>query len=270
MSNVIKLMKDKFDQLDSHKIYTGNGIQRTDIFIKDPITGETLQRVSNKVIVAGSAFTACKHFDIAPSIALPNYNTALSLDQSVASAPETISKVCLFGVGIDGCGAESSQVYDVKYSKWTPADMLVPFKYVNDTADLSAAERSLYFGRKIVTGKVAYYFKAFEAEPVMHQQYIDGTPIDANLYNSSNTTEVETYVELRLKITNTDCRDFFKATTGINTAKVNTITLLDAWAKTIDGKVYYQDIQPLTKLNIQNESLFDETKGLDIFYHIYY
>lgn len=271
MSDKIKFIQDKCNQLDSQNIiYPGSGIKKTDIFINDEITGKTLQRVHNKVIAAGSAFTACKHFDIAPAIKLPNYNDTLSLDQSVSTDPETASKVILFAVGTDGCGAESSQIYDVDPSKWTPAAALVPFKYQDIAADITAAERALYFGRKATVDKIAYYFKKFEADPVMHQQYIDGTPIDANLYNSSNTTDIETYVELRLKVTNTDCRDFFKATTGIATAKINTIMLLTAWAKQINEYTYYQDIQPLTKLNIQNESLFDETKGLDIIYHIYY
>lgn len=255
---------------DKNGEYDSACVHKTDILIKDEITGKELFRGSNKIIIAGSVFTAEKHFGITPPVILPNYNTALSLDQSVATAPENEKRVCLFGVGIDGCGPESSQIYDVNYSKWTPTDMLVPFRYVDNASDISASERAIYFGRKAGASKTAYYFKKFEADPVMHMQYIDGTPVDANLYSSSNTTAVETYVELRLKVTNTDCRQFFKAGTGINTAKINTITLLTAWKKTINGNVYYQDIQPLTKLNIQNESLFDETKGLDIIYHIYY
>ena len=75
---------------------------------------------------------------------------------------------------------------------------------------------------------------------------------------------------LRLKVTKEDCRDFFVATTGINDARVNTISLLTAWSKEIGGVKYYQDIRPLTKLNFPNEPLIDLTKGLDIIYHIYY
>jgi hypothetical protein len=270
MSNKKKFIHDRYEQLDAYKLYRGNGIQNTEIIIKDEVTGKVLFKGRNKVIIAGSAFTASKHFDISPIVALPNYNTELSLDQSVSGPAESISKVILFGVGTDGCGAESSQIYDVNYSKWTPASALIPFKYVDLASDILASERELYFGRKTLTDKIAYYFKTFEADPVMHMQYIDGTPVDANLYTSTNTTDVETFVELKLKVTNTDCRDYFKATTGIASAKINTITLLTAWAKTIDGYTYYQDILPLTKLNIQNEPLYDETKGLDIIYHIYY
>jgi hypothetical protein len=271
MSDKLKVLHDKVNPKDNSSIwYPGCGIQKTSITVKDDITGEVLFEGHNKVLIAGSSFTACKHFNIAPPIKLPNYNDALSLDQSISTAAETPERVVLFAVGIDGCGAESSQIFDVDYENWTKPVSLVPFRYVPVGKDITLAERDVYFGRKQTTDVIAYYFKAFEADPVMNQQYIDGTPIDANIYNSSNTTDAETFVQLNLKITNSDCREFFKATDGLAAAKVNTIMLLTAWPKVIDGFTYYQDIQPLTKLNIQNEPLYDETKGLDIIYNIYY
>ena len=132
--------------------------------------------------------------------------------------------------------------------------------------------REKYFGRKKITGtdKTAYYFKAFENAPTMHMQYTDGTPVDENIFISDNTMGVETYVELNLTITKEDCREFFDSTTGINDAKVNTISLLTAVPKVINGYTVYQGIRPLTKLNFPNESLIDLTKGIDITYHIYY
>ena len=101
-------------------------------------------------------------------------------------------------------------------------------------------------------------------------QYIDGTPVDGNVYISDNAMDVETYVELNLTVTKDDCREFFEATTGINDAKINTISLLTAVPKEMNGYTYYQGIRPLTKLNFPNESLIDLTKGIDITYHIYY
>ena len=249
-------------------------ISKTDITIKVAGTDTVLFRGHNKVILPGSHYTASKHFNINPPVKLPSYNTALGLDgmQALTDAEERGALVVLFAVGIDGCGPESSQVYDVDYTKWIKPDSLVPFRYVFDDNDLSATMRQKYFGRKKITGtdKIAYYFKAFETNPTMHMQYIDGTPVDENIYISDNTLDVETYVELNLSISKDDCREFFDATTGINDAKVNTISLLTAVPKVIDGYTYYQSIRPLTKLNFPNESLIDLTKGIDITYHIYY
>lgn len=246
--------------------------QRGHVKIYDEVTGKLLFEKYNKVIIPGSIFTASKHFNIEPTVKLTSYNTALALDNTVAETNFAGEKVCLFAIGTDGCGVEASQVYDVDYTKWISPESLIPFKYELSANDISVADRSKYFGRKVLNdaGRIAYYFKAFESEPTLNVQRIDGTPIDDTIYDSDNSMEAETYIELRMKITKNDCRNFFYATTGINDAKVNTISLLTAWSKEIDGYTYYQNIQPLTKLNIPNESLIDLTKGLDIIYHIYY
>ncbi len=242
------------------------------VMIYDEVTGKLLFDDYNKVIIPGSIFTACKHFNIEPSVKLTSYNTALELENTVAETDFPGETVCLFGIGTDGCGVEASQVYDVDYTKWISPEALIPFKYELTANDISVADRAKYFGRKVLNeeGRIAYYFKAFESEPTLNVQRIDGTPIDDTVYGSDNSMEAETYIELRMKITKNDCRNFFYATTGINDARVNTISLCTAWAKDIDGYKYYQNIQPLTKLNIPNESLIDLTKGLDIIYHIYY
>lgn len=249
-------------------------VKKTDIKICVAGTDIVLFRGSNKVIIPGSYYTAAKHFGINPPVKLPTYNTALGLDgiQALTDKEERDALVVLFAVGIDGCGPESSQVYDVDYTKWIAPENLVPFRYVFDDNDLSDTLRKKYFGRKKIAGtdKIAYYFKAFEATPVMHQEYVDGTPIDENIYISDNTMDVETYVELKLTVTKEDCREYFDATTGINDAKINTISLLTAVPKEMNGYTYYQGIRPLTKLNFPNESLIDLTKGIDITYHIYY
>lgn len=249
-------------------------IRKTDIEIKVQGTDVTLFRGSNKVILPGSAYTASKHFGIVPPVKLPTYNTALGLDgiQALSDTQELSAKVVLFCVGTDGCGPESSQVFDVDYTKWIRPEYMVPFRYVFDDNDLSPAMRERYFGRKKLLGTdlIAYYFKAFETEPSLNMQYIDGTPIDENIYISDNINEVETFIELKLTITKDDCREYFDRTTGINDAKINTISLLTGVPVIIDGYTYYQGVRPLTKLNFPNESLIDLTKGIDITYHIYY
>ena len=226
------------------------------------------------VILPGAAFTARKHFALGTEEVTPSYNDALGLDNTVHETPtsEEAEKVFLFSVGVDGGGREPSQVYPVNYGKWTIPGDLVPFRYVPVTEDLGEELRDSYFGRKTydAQSRIAYYFKAFDMEPTFHQQYIDGTPIDSTIYDSEKEDEIETYVELVLKITKEDCREFFRATTGPNTARINSIQLLTGWKKTVDGIDYYQDIRPLTKLHFPLESLIDVTKSIKIIYHLYY
>ena len=91
-----------------------------------------------------------------------------------------------------------------------------------------------------------------------------------NLYDSQNTSDAETFVEFKLRITKDDFRDYFRATSSINDAKINSISILTAWYIEGSGYKWYQDIIPLTQLNIPNEALIDLTKGIDITYHIYF
>ena len=232
------------------------------------------EKRENKVIVDGSMFTAMKFFDILPPVNLPTYNTALNLENIVpiTSQEQLDSLVCLFCVGTSGCGPEASQVYDVDYTKWIKPEDMVPLRYQLADDDLSDDDRELYFGRKEITAmnRIAYYFKAFDIDPIFKAQFIDGTPIDEHLYDSDNVIDVEVFVEMKMSITKRDCRDYFIAHSGINDAKVNTISLCVGYPKEYNGHVYYQGLRPLTKLNFPNESLIDQTKGIDIIYDLFF
>lgn len=228
----------------------------------------------NKVICDGSMFTASKWFDLLPPISLPTYNDTLNLDSSSSvSSRERLDSLCyLFCVGTSGCGPELSQVYDVDYTKWIAPEDLVPFRYQLEDNDLSDTDREKYFGRKAVPAmnRIAYYFKAFDYDPVFKAQYIDGTPIDEQLYLSDNVIDVEVYIELKMSVTKQDCRDFFIAHSGINDAKINTISLCSAYPTSENGHTYYNGIRPLTRLNFSSISLIDQTVGVDITYLLFY
>lgn len=270
MSNLKRLMF-----ADKSKTKSNSIIKGTRVRIMNEETGECMFDGPNKVIVAGSAFTAAKHFNITPPVWTPSYNTVLGLEntQNVPNNEPGIrrgNQVFLFAVGIDGCGPEANQVWDVNYTKWIAPEALVPFRYPENSNDLTNVERQKYFGRKVVGDRTAYYFKAFDSVSPIIQQYTDGTPIDENIYLSTREDEVQTYVELKLSITQQDCREFFLATTGLNDARINTLSLLTAYETTVDNQTYYQDIRPLTKINFPNEPLIDTSKQLAIIYQVFY
>ena len=252
----------------------------TSIDIIDHETGRVIFKgLHNKVIVGGSGLLARDLFDIDTEEVTPTYNDRLNIVTPDGAETNTLDphtnatkdypKILLFCIGLDGCGSENSQVYTVDYTKWMAPDMMIPFRYPLASADLSDSLRETYFGRVESGDHIAYYFKRFDGDPVLVQQYIDGTPIDGNVYESVKTESAETYVEITLKITKEDIRDYFIATTGIDSAKINSISLCYAWPKEVDGHIYFQDIRPMTKLNIPNEPMIDITKGIDIIYHIH-
>ena len=243
---------------------------RTNIKVFVGGTDILLYEGENKIILPGAEYTATQHFDIPRQYTTPSYNTEMNLENSVFETPSTPEKVYLFCVGTDGCGRENSQVYEVNYAKWCAPEYLVPFRFPLITEDLTEAKKEIYHGSKIIGNRVAYYFKTFESKPVKKIRFEDGTTVDATIYNSTKESEVETFVEINLKITEEECREWFINTVGINEARINTISLCTAWKKEINGKQYYQDIRPLTKYNMPNEQLIELSKGLDIVYQIYY
>ena len=255
----------------------------TSIDIKNLETGEIIFKgLKNKVIISGSSIIARKLFDVTDSEVIPNYNTSITglytpttdIQTGVigigasTKATKDNPKVLLFCCGTNGCGTENSQVYPVEYTKWIDTEELVPFRYQLSGEDLSDELRRSYFGRTVRGGFIAYYFKTFETAPKYVQRYMDGTPIDSTVF-ASGKTGAETYVELTMRITKEDVRDFFINTTGIDRARVNCISLCTAYPVVENGYTYYKDIRPLTRLNFPNEQLIDLTKGIEIVYHIY-
>ena len=57
---------------------------------------------------------------------------------------------------------------------------------------------------------------------------------------------------------------------GEETKAKELVKTLFGWYTESGGYKWYQDVIPLTQLNIPNENLIDLTKGIDITYHIYF
>lgn len=281
MNNKSMTVYDGLDTTDSVNYSTF----KTSIDVRNLETGEIIFKgLKNKVIVPGSGFIARKMFDVGDEEITPTYNEAFGSSMYTPTTtasptvidPETAAtssnhKVLLFCCGIDGCGTQNSQVYPVDYKKWIAPTDMVPFRYQLGTNDISDSLRESYFGRTSINNGeyIAYYFKRFESVPTLVQQYIDGTPINSDIYTSAKTENAETYVEMNLKITKQDIRDYFVATVGIDEARINTISLCSAYPVEEDGFLYFKDIRPVTKFNFPNESFIDISKGVDIIYHIY-
>ena len=303
MSNKLMRLNDNtVIKKDNINLFS-NGL-RGHVIFKDPITGKTLLEKDNKVVISGSMLTACALFDKDPWVDMESYNVALGLENAKERATfnsipdfngkKQKSNILLFCGGASlnpdipaGCGSENSQVYDVNYAGRIHPSNLVPFRYVNpspnelnvDQSDLDPEMRDKYVGRKVdsTTGRIAYYFKTFENEGTGICRFLEesGTTTDisdsSEIYNATTIKNAETFIELNLQITKEDFRDYFRANNAnsLSLAHINCISLCSAWREIIDGHTVYQDITPVTQLNIPNESLVDTSKGIDITYQIF-
>lgn len=206
-------------------------------------------------------------------------------------------RICLWCVGIDGCGVEASRVFKVQNTKWiapygywdydsgngvvipsganiNDLTCLIPFKYRTTDADLSSTFRQQYHGRaKNGTTAIGYFFKTFDETPELIRRYADDST-DLNgtedVWKDKRTSEAEVVVKLKMSVSASDCREYFSRSTGTNDSKVNTISLCSAIPYMYKGELVYADIRPFTKFNFPNEPLIDYTKGIDITYYLYY
>lgn len=250
------------------------GIKGTKVTIQNADTGEVLNQDHNKVILSGGEFAVSKFFEPLSRVEkiTPSYNKVLGLDNDLDINPTSPEYIYLFCIGTSGCGKEPSQRYVARYEEWTKPEDLIPFIYVDKDLDISDSLRDTYFGRKESGNRIAYYFKKPENvdNPDYIRQYLDGTPIDTSVYSSSRKDEIVTMVTLRMKILKSECRAFFRATTGIDSARVNTLSICAAWPKLIDGKIYYQSIRPVTRYNFPTIPLIEPELGMNITYDFFF
>lgn len=302
------------DRYNIEKSFGATGIA-SELKFFDDSTGEQIWTpLHNRTVIAGSALVAQKLFSLDRNTFdnTPTYDTVMGLDNGadgstypsisikdndgnvVASVPdETQRVICGFCLGQGGAGLETSDVFDVKYCSWITPDNMVPFRYPIQASD--DVDEDMYKGKKALTlpnGQLrnAYYFKRFSNTPICVQNYTTsiGTFSDtispASVYsNIASADKGQTYVELHLKITMDDCREFFIAHKGLENAKINQISLVYAWSKEVevtkldeDGNTltkkveYFQDIRPFSLINIPSEILSDPEKSISCIYTLFF
>lgn len=291
--NVEVHMKDKAEFRDNSSLSdsliarVSGAPKRTKITIRNAETGEILQERENKVVITGGQLNAMYAWGLDSSVKFPTYNEVMKLDGSDSGIePKNNPIICLFGVSDSGCGTTPKDIYVAKYTdriKPAPADatsaedfnstMLMPFRWVDSTNDISEDLRKYYFGRKTYDrlGKIGYYLKTFDTDPVLHLAYADGTPITDTMYDIASDQVAECYVETRLRITRLDFRDYFEDVLGWDKARISSLSLFYAWYDDdIDQYRYYQDILPYSVLYYSYISLTATNIALDISYDVYY
>lgn len=310
----IRYFNDRYRQNDKFKITNPQRIN-SKVSIYNDANGELIFEGHNKTVIAGSALVAMKLFDLDRECldATPTYDEKLGLDMMdtddtyptkyikdddgriIGSTEDEMQrKIIGFCVGQGGAGLDISDVFDVEYCSWITPDNIIPFRYPRVNEDI--VDENIYKGKALKTleGQVgdvnAYYFKEFSNTPNLVQNYVStiGTFTDKvtaqTVYNNQAIADqAQSYVELHLKITKDDCREYFITHQGIESAKINQISLVSGWKKTVKFAKpdktgnsvereyeYFQDIRPFSVINIPNEIISNLEKSLSIIYTLYF
>ena len=314
MTNKVIYINDFCRPNDDRKIIVNGGpvISSTLQFIDDA-TGEPIfEPLHNKTVIAGGGFTLQKLFSLDRRCLnnTPTYDEELGLDDaaSISDYPtmaikdsegtmigsvedETQRVICGFCLGSAGAGMEATNTFNEVYSSWIYPDALVPFRYPLESTD--NVDENIYKGRKTITlsnGQVrcAYYFKEFANTPELVQNHVSSIETFENsisprtVYDVSQSDKAQSFVELHLKVTSKDCREFYIAHSGLERAKINQVSLVTAWKKTVSrtklntqGSVVtnnyevLQQIRPFSLCNFPTEILKDRAKSISIIYTLY-
>jgi hypothetical protein len=280
-------LDDGIKTFDEKKISSGRARKSgsfydTEVEFRNEL-GEMLFKKSNIILVGGRRFTLEKLFNITPNdnqrITLNNlFNVNESEPELTGVGPRREKVVCLFGVGRGGSNLTFGSVKNPNAREYNLYDM-VPMRYVDEDSDLTQEEKNKYYLRVQEGDKIAYYLKKFELTPrivmrVGDQEYVpdlsDNNPVDTagELIESE---DVDCYVELQLKISADDVREFFRDTEGLEQARINELSLYTAYQPEHAAGVWtdFLGIEAFSKLTFNNEPLDDATKELNIIYRIY-
>ena len=283
------------------------------IEFRDDATGELIfEPLHNKTVIAGAGLTLQKLFNLDSSVLdnTPTYDQVLQLDdaasmndyptlaitdngQEIANIPDESQRViCGWCVGTGGAGRETTNLFDTVYASWIQPDVLVPFRYPLEAVD--NVDENIYKGKKTInlsngSTRVAYYFKSFSNTPVLVQNYkttienVSNTISPNTVYDSStDQNKAQSFVELHLKLTSEDCREFFIAHNGLEQSRINQISLVYAWTKTVSRTKLntsnvqttrdydvLQQIRPFSICNIPTQKLEDRKQSISKIYTLY-
>ena len=257
---------------------------RTEISAYDEF-GDILFTLEHNMVVLGGAITVLeKMWNIRSSLVIDTINNINQINPAVQSTTELLPQndyVCMWGVGIGGSGDAFGSVRDVKYYEREigqngQSNEFIPFRCV--TTALEGEDVQKYtLSKSVGTGFTAYYAKKFEDDPFIRSLWRDGvegedgTEVTDGVHNTQRTEDIETFVEMHMRIDQNDVREWFEMNGNIEQARFNTIGLFTA-RLTSDGHGGYNatNVKLFTKFNFDNESLAgSKSKTISIKYRVY-
>lgn len=271
-----KLSDKACKKIEPMRLESSQGkVLKTKIIGLDSLTGDKLFEEENQIVLGGALFILEKVFNVEAPINVDYLNNIMGICTN--SPEEEIypkeTGVCLFGVGVGGCGDASRSVVDVKYYEREIFDM-IPFR-ITDEEFTGSDVGKYWFKRYESDGKASFFLKSFEHKPEIKvlwkdgEEGEDGSEVATGVHNTERTEPIETFVEMILKINKKDCREFFEINGEIEAARINSIGLFTGILSTNEyGEPEYKQVKLFSKLNIPNEMLV-LSKDITIVYRIY-
>ena len=255
---------------------------KTRITARDEFGDILFDLEQNMVVIGGAISVLEKMWNVRSSLMIDTINNIMGINPEVQSPTSILTAdnyVCLWGVGYGGSGDAFGSVRDVKYYEREigqngQSTQMIPFRI--SLTPLQGEDASKYFlAKNLGNGYTGYYAKVFETTPFIRSLWRDGaegedgTEVAGAIHNTARSEDIETFVEMHLKLEKEDIREFFEMNGEIEKARVNTIGLFTAQRYAKAGGGYeYRNVKLFSKFNFDNESLSNR-KAISFTYRIY-
>lgn len=266
---------------------------------EDPLTGvsqlgEVIGESENTVVLGGKLYMLERIFGVRANTKVEYLNNFV-FDGSDGNFPAANlgssenytndHRICLFNVGIGGCGSSYTDISNAKIQDRIIPGM-IPFRVTPEL--LSGEESSKYaFVRQVTTEDgtfYEYYLKRFDKDPTIFALWkdtadgSDGTSVGGEAYNDTRSDQIEVFVEIVLTISSTDLREYFNVYAGLSEnigpehARFNTLGLCSGSPVQTSFKgtniTEYSQVLQETILTFGNELLHMD-KDLKYIYRLY-
>lgn len=274
------------------QILAGHGLYRDDKG-RSQLGELVIKPQENKIVLGGMVYFLQQALGVEPHLySVPTLNDLYDIGREQYVEAVERSKICLFNVGLGGCGASYADV-NMVLDQQNVVENMIPFRVVNSGTMVSTQDGGgPYWFKKTMTSTVNnvtltkdwYYLKQFDTDSETGESNVriysfwrddeigvDGTDVtNESLEKGAARTEgIETCAEIIMSITPTDLREYFETYQDATQARFNSIGLCSGTKCLFaDGSYEYTNVRQNTILNFSNEMLHFE-KGLTIIYRIY-
>lgn len=271
------VLKDGSSVLERKKMLYGEGMIGYDPYEDDKgITqlGELVVRKHNKIPVGGILSMLVNTFNATSGLTISSLNELMGIGRTGTLRQNTPSTVCLFNLGLGGCGAAYTDEKEV-LDQDNIVPSMIPFRIVDSKSELDEPDK-YWFAKQMENGKTAYYLKSFEGIPTIKtlwkdasEEGEDGTEVVGNPKESDRTEGMESFAQMILRISRKDLREYFSIYEDSRYPRFNSLGLcLGQKGVLDDGREEYLNVYQFSILNFSNEMLhFD--KDLTIIYRLY-
>ena len=237
---------------------------------RNPKTGNrVVKEIACNTVVVGGAIRALENLTGLTAEWEPGTINSI---RGISATSNATPVLALFGIGTGGANLDFGSVIDPDI-KQRDLRSAIPMRY---TEVLSGDDADKYFLKTDAQnpdGTFSWWGKRFTGVPIIKTCWKnstdpdeDGTEVTSEIYDSKETTGLETFCEVQVDLGIKDGREYFQATGQLDTARYNEMAFYTGSLN--DAGTEYAKVRLYSTISFNNKDLVLKTKS-SFLYRIY-